>query len=100
MSGSTLEQELATRHEYDQAFLRRNKDTLNMLKAMGIKKYADGTGLDVEFFANEPPAPPEQKKKDEIDVCACGHPEHAHMGGFCVEGCDASKCNPQKDEVK
>lgn len=28
--------------------------------------------------------------------CKCGHPEHAHMNGGCILGCDPSECTPQE----
>ena len=76
------------------------KDALVMLKRQGVKSYSDtaGGGFCVEFFPAEPAAMPAESKKlsNEADVCACGHAEHAHVNGFCIEGCGAEQCNPGK----
>lgn len=76
---------------------------LTMLQRRGVKSYSDtpGGGFAVEFFPAEPPSMPDApKSKQEVDVCVCGHPEHAHMGGFCVECGNAEKCESQKSEEK
>jgi hypothetical protein len=77
------------------------ESALVMLKRQGVKSYTDtpGGGFAVEFFADEPPTMPGESKKlaDEADLCACGHPEFAHMNGYCTElGCTPDRCNPEK----
>lgn len=74
--------------------------SLSMLRRQGVKAYTDiaGGGFTVEFFPAEPaPSPAEKPKGNEPDMCACGHPEHAHVNGYCVEGCEAAACK-DKDE--
>lgn len=71
------------------------EQALVMLRRQGVKSYNDAPdgGFHVEFFPPEDKSMPESKdKKNETDVCQCGHPEHAHMNGFCVEGCFPEKC--------
>ncbi len=71
---------------------------LEALRRHGVKRFAQTpSGFDVEFFA---PVPVEMPKSDtkvqDPDICKCGHPQHAHMNGYCVEGCDATVCEPEK----
>lgn len=72
---------------------------LDTLKARGVKSFEQLPGgfFKVEFFTPAPAAMPEaDKTQADPDVCKCGHPQHAHMNGYCVEGCDAKVCEPEK----
>jgi hypothetical protein len=71
------------------------------LRRHNVKSFAQTpSGFTVEFFPAGPAPMPELDRKaaaaNDPDVCKCGHPQHAHMNGFCVEGCDAKVCEPEK----
>jgi hypothetical protein len=65
------------------------------LRRHGVKHFAQTpSGFTVEFFPAVPVPEPEKPKGNDPDICACKHPMHAHMNGYCVEGCDAKLCEP------
>ncbi len=76
------------------------EQALAMLRRQRVRAYTDvaGGGFTVEFFPAEEQAMPLETKKlgAEPDVCRCGHPEHAHVNGYCIEGCVAAQCDPEK----
>ena len=49
---------------------------------------------------SDAPVPQSEKSLEEalktvVETCACGHEDAAHgPEGYCLQGCDAVKCNP------
>lgn len=72
------------------------------LRRHGVKfftQHGDTGGFTVEFWPAAAEKMPELDKnaaKNDPDVCKCGHPQHAHMNGYCVEGCAPTVCEPEK----
>ncbi len=70
---------------------------LEALRRHGVKSFGQTpSGFTVEFWPTEAPDVIREgdSKLAGPDLCRCGHPEHAHVNGYCVEGCNVEACSP------
>lgn len=85
--------------ESDWVMSEQDFDVLRRLRAAGIKSAKLPIG-EFEFFAPGVVPVAEEAPKamtlGEPESCKCGHDETEHAGdGYCLRGCDSSKCVEQ-----
>lgn len=81
---------------------------LDFLRTQGLSAFSVDGMFSASFMPERPSAavntPADTKASvDALEElmampgCPCGHPDHAHMGGLCLSGCDVSICAGPED---
>lgn len=67
---------------------------VDLCRAKGVRVLKnDGFEIQLGEPVEKMPAGPVKAAVDP-DLCRCGHAEHLHTAGACLNGCDPDKCLP------
>jgi hypothetical protein len=67
---------------------------IDLCRAKGCRVLVND-GFRIELGpVEEPPEKVSKKSAPPLDMCRCGHPEHQHTNGACLDGCEPQKCLP------